>query len=156
MNYGMPYKGSKNRIAQKIIDALPSGDVIVDLFGGGGAITHCAALSGKWRKIIYNELNPLVAKGFRMAVNGEFSGETRWISREDFHRLKNSDPYVAICFSFGNNLQDYAYSREIEPLKKALHNAGGRMKALNVCEGCKALKDCEGCKALKDCKVLKY
>ena len=48
MRYGMPYKGSKNAIAEKIINALPEAENFYDLFGGGGAIAHCAALSGKY------------------------------------------------------------------------------------------------------------
>lgn len=56
-----------------------------------------------------------------MAVNGEFEGESRWISREDFEKLKDTDPYVAICFSFGNNLKNYAYNKECEKFKKAVH-----------------------------------
>lgn len=35
MTYGMPYQGSKNAIAEDIIDFLPSGKRLVDLFGGG-------------------------------------------------------------------------------------------------------------------------
>lgn len=41
----------------------------------------------------------------------------------DFFRLKDTDPYVAICFSFGNDLKTYCYGKEVEPLKKALHYA---------------------------------
>ena len=117
----MPYKGSKNKIAEKIIDILPEADYFVDLFGGGGAMSHCAVLSGKYKKVIYNELEPLVYKGFKMAINGEFQNEKRWISREDFFRLKDTDPYVAVCFSFGYDLQTYAYSPENERLKEHLH-----------------------------------
>ncbi len=120
-NYGMPYKGSKNQIAEKIISFLPEADYFVDLFGGGGAMSHCAVLSGKYKKVIYNEIEPLVYKGFVMAINGEFENEKRWISREDFFRLKDTDPYVAMCFSFGNDLRSYAYSKENERLKKHLH-----------------------------------
>lgn len=119
--YGMPYKGSKNKIAEKIISVLPEADCFVDLFGGGGAMSHCAVLSGKYTKVIYNEINPLVYKGFKMALNGEFENEKRWISRKEFHRLKDTDPYVAICFSFGNDLRTYAYSPENEHLKERLH-----------------------------------
>lgn len=120
-NYGMPYKGSKNKIAKKIISILPEADYFVDLFGGGGAMSHCAALSGKYNKVIYNELDPLVYKGFVMAVSGEFENEKRWISREEFFRLKDTDPYVAMCFSFGNDFRSYAYSPENERLKEHLH-----------------------------------
>ncbi len=95
--------GSKNRIAKWIIDNLPPAEHFYDLFGGGGAISRCALLSGKYKYFHYNGLNPLIVKAFAMAVNGEFKNENRWISREDFFKLKDTDPYVAICFSFGNN-----------------------------------------------------
>ena len=120
-NYGIPYKGSKNKIAKNIIAQLPSATHFYDLFGGGGAITHCALLSGKYKYVHYNEFNPLVFKAFKMAINGEFKDETRWISREDFEKLKDTDPYVAICFSFGNDLKNYAYNKECEKFKKAVH-----------------------------------
>ena len=114
MRYGIPYVGSKNKIAEKIIDKLPPAKHFYDLFGGGGAMTHCALLSGKYEFVHYNELNPLVFKCFKMALNGEFKNENRWISREDFNRLKDSDPYVACCFSFGNDFKTYAYGKNCE------------------------------------------
>ena len=119
--YGMPYKGSKRALAERIVALLPEADILIDAFGGGGAITDCAARSGKWPTVIYNELDPVVYKGFNMAINGEFEGETRWISRDDFELLKDHDPYAAICFSFGTNLRDYAYAPELERFKKHLH-----------------------------------
>ncbi len=123
MRYGLPYKGSKSQIAREIIKYLPSGKRLVDLFGGGGAISHCASLSYKWDSVLYNEINPLVCKGMKMALNGEFKNEERWISHEDFMRLRDTDPYVALCFSFSADMRSYAYSREKEPIKKALHYA---------------------------------
>jgi site-specific DNA-adenine methylase len=99
----MPYKGSKSKIAQQIINVLPEAYYFVDLFGGGGAMTHCAALSFKYRKVIYNQIEPLIHKAFDMAVHGKFKNEKRWISREDFFKLKDTDPYAAICFSCGND-----------------------------------------------------
>ena len=121
MNYGIPYKGSKNKIAESILAQLPPAKHFYDLFGGGGAMTHCALLSGKYEFVHYNELNPLVFKCFKMAINGEFKGENRWISREDFEKLKDTDPYVACCFSFGNSFRTYAYNSETEKFKKAAH-----------------------------------
>ena len=123
MRYGMPYKGSKNSIAAEIISILPPAKHFYDIFDGGGAMTHAAALSGKYQYIHYNELNPLICKGFKMAINGEFKNERRWISREYFNAHKGDDPYVAICWSFGNNLRNYLYSKELEPIKKAVHYA---------------------------------
>ena len=121
MNFGLPYKGSKNKIAKWICDILPNANTLYDLFCGGGAITHCASLNLKYNNYIVNDLNSLCIKGLKMAFNDEFKNETRWISREDFHKLKNKDPYVAICFSFGNDFKSYAYGKEIEQFKKAMH-----------------------------------
>ena len=121
MNYGIPYKGSKNKIAESILAQLPPAKHFYDLFGGGGAMTHCALLSGKYEVVHYNELNPLVFKTFKMALNGEFKGENRWISKENFERLKDTDPYVACCFSFGNDFKTYAYGKNCELFKKAVH-----------------------------------
>ena len=65
----------------------------------------------------------MMPEAFVKALQGGFDDEDRWISREDFFRLKGTDPYVAICFSFGNDLKTYCYGKEVEPLKKALHYA---------------------------------
>ena len=120
--YGMPYKGSKDKIAEWIVDILPEAECFVDLFGGGGAVIDCAMQSRKYQRGLYNELEPLIYKGFTMAIHGEFKNEKRWISREDFFKLKDSDPYVAICWSFGNDCKTYLYSPEIERFKKHLHH----------------------------------
>ena len=36
MRYGMPYQGSKSRIAEWVVDTLPKSHTLVDLFAGGG------------------------------------------------------------------------------------------------------------------------
>ena len=123
MNYGLPYKGSKNRIAKKILDVLPPAPVLYDVFCGGCAITHAALLSGKYSRVVANDINGMIPAAFEKAIRGGFRNEDRWISREEFRRLYLSDPYVAICFSFGNNLREYCYARELEPYKRALHYA---------------------------------
>ena len=58
-----------------------------------------------------------------MALNGEFANEDRFITREDFFHLKDTDPYARICFSFGNDCRSYCYSKRIEEYKKAMHEA---------------------------------
>ena len=123
MNYGLPYKGSKNRIAKKILDILPPAPVLYDVFCGGCAITHAALLSGKYKSVVANDINGMIPHAFETAITGGFRNEDRWISRDDFQRLYKTDPYVAICFSFGNNLHEYCYARELEPYKRALHYA---------------------------------
>ena len=123
MNYGFAYQGGKSGIAAQIISAMPAGKRLVDLFGGGGAITHCAILSGKYESVLYNDINPDICKLFEWAISGKLKNETRWISREDFFRLKDSNPYVRNCWSFGSNNNEYCYGKTIEPYKKACHYA---------------------------------
>ena len=121
--YGLPYMGSKSKIVKHIVPLFPSADNFVDLFAGGGAVTHYAMTTSKYKHFVFNDINPLMPKAFGMALNGEFENEKWWISREEFFRLRDTDPYVAICFSFGNNLSTYMYSKEIEPIKEAYHYA---------------------------------
>lgn len=121
MNFGLPYKGSKNKIAKWVCDILPDANTLYDLFAGGGVITHYASLNHKYNNYIVNDLNSLCIKGLKMAFNGEFKNEKRWISRDDFFKLKDTDYYVACCFSFGNDFKSYAYSKDIEQFKKAMH-----------------------------------
>lgn len=123
MKYGLPYKGSKNKLAERIVRLLPKRTNLVDLFCGGCAVSHAALVMGKYEHIHINDLNWMAPTLFIDALNGKYNNDTRWISREDFFRLRDTDPYVAVVWSFGNNLRDYLYSQEIEPLKKAIHYA---------------------------------
>lgn len=66
----MPYMGSKNQIAKWVIEHIPASDYLYDIFGGGGAITHCACESGKFKHVIYNELNKMVCNAFYTAIRG--------------------------------------------------------------------------------------
>mgnify|MGYP002768636246 CR=1 FL=1 len=115
----MPYMGSKNKLAERIVSLLPRAEHLYDVFCGGCAIAHCAALSGKWGHIHINDISDM-PQLFMDAIAGKYRDERRWISREDFFALKDREPYVRSCWSFGNNGQDYLYSREIEPYKRAV------------------------------------
>ena len=123
MKYGLPYKGSKNKLAERIVSLLPKRTHLIDLFCGGCAVSHAALLRNKYEHIHINDINWMCPTLFIDALNGKYQNETRWISREDFFRLKDTDPYVAVVWSFGNNMHNYLYSKEIEPLKKAIHYA---------------------------------
>ena len=122
MRYGVPYQGSKNKIAEWVIDNLPEDEILVDLFAGGCAVTHAAMLSGKWDRIVANDIG-VAPELFCDAIDGKYADEKRWISREDFQNLKDTDPYVSLCWSFANNRRAYLYAQEVEPWKKALHYA---------------------------------
>ena len=121
--YGLSMKGSKSKLAERIVSLFPRATHLYDLFCGGSAISHCALLKNKYQHIHINDINPMMPQAFIKALQGGFDDEDRWISREDFFRLKDTDPYVAICFSFGNDLKTYCYGKDVEPLKKALHYA---------------------------------
>ena len=122
-SWGLPYMGSKNSIAKDVVNALPSGERLVDLFAGGCAITDYALKNtNKFSRFLVNDLNGWSPQTYVKALAGGFKDEERWISRQDFFRLKYTDLYVKLCFSFGNNLKTYMYNPELEPYKRALHH----------------------------------
>ncbi len=123
LRYGVPYMGSKNSIAPWVISHLPPATTLYDLFCGGCAITHAALLSGKWRKVVANDIDGDMPRFFLHCANGGMRGENRWISHEDFHRLKDEDIYVRIAWSFGSDQRTYLYGEDLEPWKKALFRA---------------------------------
>ncbi len=120
MSYGLPYMGSKSRIADKILDLIPPGDTFVDLFAGGCAVTHAAILRKQYRRYIVNDITDYPDL-FLRACRGEIKMEqARWISREEFHAQKETDPLIRHLWSFGNRGDSYCYSRQIEPYKRAV------------------------------------
>ena len=125
MNYGVSYKGSKNMLVNDLMKAMPTSGMenFYDLFAGGCAVTHKAMADGKFARYFANDLDGQGLRLFRDGIAGKFHDEKRWISREDFFRLRDTEPYVAVCWSFGNNQRDYIYSRKLEPYKKACHYA---------------------------------
>ena len=80
-------------------------------------------LSGKWARFVVNDLQGDMAELFVNAANGKYRNEDRWISRDDFFKMRDADAYVRVCWSFGNNGRSYLYGRGIEPYKRALHYA---------------------------------
>lgn len=123
--YGVSYKGSKSKIVDKLAEVIPYRgiDNFYDLFAGGCAVTHKMYLEGRYKYYYANDIDGQALRLFCNGLKGKYANETRWISREDFFNLKDSDPYVSCCWSFGNNQRDYLYSRAIEPYKKACHYA---------------------------------
>ena len=123
MSFGLPYKGSKSAIAKDIIGVLPGGNRLVDLFCGGCAITDFALKNtDKFNKFLINDIDERNPKTYMKALNGGFRNEDRWISRQDFFKLKETDDYVRLCFSFGNDGKTYMYGPQIEPYKRAIHH----------------------------------
>lgn len=115
-------QGAKSKIAEKIIDLLPSATHFVDLFAGGGALSHAALLSGKYQHIHANDITDSVVL-FKDAIEGNLDKyePERFRTREDFKAEKDDNPFVRIVYSFGNDQKTYLYSRQIEDYKRAVH-----------------------------------
>ena len=125
-SYGVSYKGSKNKIAAEVVYNIPSAPLLIDVFAGGGAITHAALLSHRFGSILANDYDCGALQLFYRACHGliDFEEERkRWVSREDFKRLKDTDPIVRYNWSFSNGGSDYLYSKDREPYKRAYHFA---------------------------------
>lgn len=149
MRYGLPYQGSKNKLAERIVDLLPSANRLYDLFAGGCAVSHCALMSGKWEHIHINDITDSVVL-FDNALKGNIPDGSEWISREEFYKRKDTDPYVRIIWSFSNNQTQYLYGRDIEPYKKAVHE----MIFAPTPNECR-LKFKEVCRLMHKCLVVK-
>lgn len=125
-NFGLPYMGSKNRIAKELITEIiwnePHAQIFIDLFAGGCAMSHAAILSGKYKRVIANDINAMPTL-FKDAILGKYRDEKRWISRDEFHKLKDTDMYVKSCWSFGSRGATYMYGEHLEPYKKAYYYA---------------------------------
>lgn len=121
-SYGLPYTGSKNRLAEKIIRHLPEADTLVDVFFGGGAITHCAMVHGKFKNYIANDIRT-TPQFFKECLEGKHSNDLRWISADDFAKSSRDDWFVRLIWSFSNNCNTYIYGKKIEAYKKAFHYA---------------------------------
>ena len=119
---GLPYQGSKSKLADKIVALFPKATHFYDLFAGGCAVTHAALLSGKFKEVHANDITDSV-KLFEDALNGDIAKyePERFRNREDFFAEKDSNPFVRLVYSFSNDQRTYLYGREIEPYKKAVH-----------------------------------
>ena len=124
--YGIPYMGSKTKMARTIHRILPSGERFVDLFGGGFAMSHSALLlPKKYKSVLYNDYNTLLVNLIKDALHGKFSYKNfkpEFITRQDFDRLKDSDGYVKYIWSFGNSGKNYLFAEDVEPLKHMAHD----------------------------------
>jgi site-specific DNA-adenine methylase len=128
MNYGIPYMGSKSKICEKVCALFPKADNFYDLFGGGFSITHFMIKHRlkHYKEFHFNEIRLGVCDLIKDAIAGKYSYDNfkpPWVSREDFFRLLDIDPYIKIIWSFGNNGKSYLFGKDIEQDKKSMHMA---------------------------------
>ena len=126
-NYGIPYMGSKDKIVASIAMNFPKAEHFYDLFGGGFSVTHYMLVnkSKNYSHFHYNEIKSDIVDLVKKSINGDFNYnkfKPEWISRDQFFK-RLDDPYVRICWTFGNNQKTYMFSPKIEPYKKSMHMA---------------------------------
>ena len=129
MNLGLPYKGSKNTIAEDIVKCLPRGGKLLDACCGGGAVLMAAAMSLRWEKVVGNDLNPatIALLDAVLIYKGQIEYEHPPVcTRQDFYnslqRIANGDFTIQdcvnkYCASFGNDGKTYLYGADIEDYK---------------------------------------
>ena len=131
MVYGLPYKGSKNIIAKRIVAALPSGTNFVDCCCGGGAIVQAATLSGKFKTVTGYDINKSII-GLLQATMVDF-GKIDYenfpvVSKEEFCAARDrnetlKDFLIRYTCSFGANGIDYLWGESKIKYKTLMHNA---------------------------------
>ena len=127
---GMPYMGSKRKLASKIVDKIlqdnPKTKYVYDLFGGGGAVSFEFIQRPQIKKVIYNELNTGVVALLRdIKENGITEKYYQWIDRETFMKHKGDDDWFGglckVVWSFGNNQKCYLFGKDLEENKRLAH-----------------------------------
>ena len=119
MKYGLPYKGSKNSIAQKIVDALPNGKSFCDACCGGGAILMASALSGKYERVTGYDINEAIIGLIRATMIDfgtiDYEHDLPSVDRKSFFESRDWNTgignwLVRYCYSFGNDGQTFLWS----------------------------------------------
>lgn len=128
MVYGLPYKGSKNTIAERIVELFPSGGKFVDCCCGGGAIIQAAALSGKFKKVIgYDIHKPIVGLLNAVLKPGTIDYEHYPLcSKEEFYQSRDNPQTIRdflniYTSSFGYNGREYLWGEHKLYYKQLLH-----------------------------------
>jgi site-specific DNA-adenine methylase len=133
MSLGIPYMGSKRKLAGDILHFITSRHHgltdFYDLFGGGGAVSFTAVRDYRFTTH-YNELNSHVYHlvdyiRTHRTLEPKFY---EWVTREEFFKQcarEDADWYsgfVMSCWSFGNKQSSYLYGIDIEDVKRLGHN----------------------------------
>lgn len=123
---GLPYVGNKGQKAEKIIDILPAGNRLIDVFGGGGSISLTASSSGKWAEVVYNDRRETVVNLLKALIEDSPHFDLMkyiYMDRETFCNWRDNMPdsiertLVLTVWSFGNNLRDYLWGKKTEKEK---------------------------------------
>ena len=132
MIYGLPYKGSKNSIAERIVAALPAGEHFVDCCCGGGAILQAAAMSGKYKTVTGYDINKAIVGLIEATMINpgtiDYEKKVLPVTKEQFYESRDRNEtlddwlnrYIA---SFGYNGQEYLWGENRIRYKTLQHQA---------------------------------
>jgi len=135
--YGMVYLGSKEKILNLIGYMFAreyKKKFFIDLFAGGFSVSSFALQKTNF-SVISNDLNHHVMALHEELIFNEGKKfdkiKTDWVSRRHFEEVRDHPEnypdwyvgYVINIWSFGCNQKDYLYAKELEPYKKAIHQA---------------------------------
>lgn len=130
MIYGLPYKGSKNAIAERIIEQLPSGEHFVDCCCGGGAILQAAAMSGKYKTVTGYDINKAIVGLIEATMINpgtiDYEKKVLPVTKEQFYESRDRNEtlddwlnrYIA---SFGYNGMEYLWGESRIKYKTLQH-----------------------------------
>lgn len=133
MSLGIPYMGSKRKLASEILHFITSRHPhltdFYDLFGGGVSISFTAIRDYRFN-VHYNELNSHIYELVKyLKSHKELEPKFyEWVTREQFFEQCNRTDadwysgFVMSCWSFGNKQSSYIYGADIEEVKRLGHN----------------------------------
>lgn len=133
MSLGIPYMGSKRKLAPQILKLITQRHLGItdfyDLFGGGGSVSFNAVKDYRFN-VHYNELNSHIFELVKYLKENKTLDPKfyEWVTREIFfEQINRTDAdwysgFVMSCWSFGNKQSSYIYGDDVEPIKKLAHN----------------------------------
>lgn len=130
-NLGLPYKGSKNTIANQIVAQFPRAHSFLDACCGGGAVLEAAYLSGKFDRVEGIDID----EGIITLLNAVFRDfgkidyeHKQLVTAERYkeavqNRATLEDAVDRFIASFGFNGYDYQWGEKRRHLKYLVHQA---------------------------------
>lgn len=111
-SFGFPYQGSKKRIAEALVSKMPPCECFVDLFAGGCSVSHIAALSGKYERLIINDLLPSAQDWLAIMHSVQQGDPFRHVYHISRDRLKNDhgiNTLMRVSFTYAHKVGSTSY-----------------------------------------------
>lgn len=134
MSLGLPYMGSKRKLASEILKIITQRHANItdfyDLCGGGGSVSFTAVKEHRFN-VHYNELNKHIYSLVKYLKENKTLEPKfyEWVTREEFFNQINRpneeadwySGFVMSCWSFGNSQKSYLYGDDVAVIKELAH-----------------------------------